>query len=53
MVKFITWQIALFLLKSEVQKSIFEEILPPVGETIEIERNGHVEKHELLKRIKI
>lgn len=43
----------LFLLKSEVQESIFEEILPPVGETIEIERNGHVEKHELLKRIKI
>lgn len=43
----------LFLLKSEVQESVFEEILPPQGEIIEIERNGRVEKHELLKRIKI
>ena len=43
----------LFLLKSEVQNSVFEKILPPEGETFQIERSNKVEEYELLKRIKI
>lgn len=43
----------LFLLKSSVQKSIFEDVLPPLGTTISIDRKGIVEELELLKRIKI
>lgn len=43
----------LFLCKSSVQKNIFEEILPPPGEKIQIIRNNETEDFELLKRIKI
>lgn len=43
----------LFLLKSAVQTSVLEDILPPAGETFQIERNNTIEEYELLKRIKI
>ncbi|MCP4274656.1 Uncharacterized conserved protein [Marisediminitalea aggregata] len=43
----------LFLVKSEVQNSVIEDILPPEGETFQIERNNTIEEYELLKRIKI
>ena len=43
----------LFLLKSSVQKSILEELLPPAGTTIPIDYKGKVEELELMKRIKI
>jgi len=43
----------LFLLKSVVQTSILEEILPPSGTSISIDRKGKVEKLEIMKRIKI
>ena len=43
----------LFLLKSAVQSSILEEILPPSGMSISIDRKGEVEELELMKRIKI
>lgn len=43
----------LFLLKSSVQKSILEDVLPPPGTTISIDRKGNVEELELMKRIQI
>lgn len=43
----------LFLLKSSVQKSILEDVLPPPGTTISIDRKGNVKELELMKRIQI
>ncbi|HNG37246.1 MAG TPA: hypothetical protein PK068_11805, partial [Nitrosomonas sp.] len=43
----------LFLFKSAVQKSILEEVLPPIGTTISIDRQGKVEELELMQRIKL
>lgn len=45
----------LFLFKSGAsgRKSVFEEVLPPNGTTISIERQGKLEELELMKRIKI
>jgi len=43
----------LFLLKSSVQKSILEDLLPPAGTTISIDRGGSLEELELMKRISI
>ncbi|UYM16236.1 AAA family ATPase [Endozoicomonas euniceicola] len=40
----------LYLLKSSIQNSILEEILPPENETITIEHNGKSTQIELLKR---
>ncbi len=42
----------IFLFKSE-RKSILEEVLPPIGTTISIDRQGKVEELELMKRIKL
>lgn len=42
----------LFLFKS-VRKSVLEEVLPPIGATISIDRQGKVEELELMKRIKL
>ncbi len=43
----------LFLFKSAVQKSILEEVLPPIGTTVSIDRQGKVEELELMQRIKL
>jgi len=43
----------LFLLKSSVQNNILDDVLPPAGTTIPVDRKGKVEELELMKRIKI